>query len=514
MYWGLFKMQKYCLRILSLFLVVVTVVSCLPLSASAKRSWDTVQSEIGKNAYGSEYLENYGMSRESLVNWLSSHEHDNYYLGTRYISGDFQSPNGDTSYNGMAGLNCSGFVAHACRMAGLNETAMMEYMRKGDIYYWGSGRYYDAMAGASNWYLLLQYSNLRAYVYSDLNSMLYSGHLEKGDLILGFTDKPSSLPYGQDNHLMIYWGDYVGDNKAWQSTHANVIEPINNLSYRNYIIIKTSPEKSLTISKSNLSLSIGSSSSISAKVTPSSLSVKWSSSNTNVVKVSSGGQLTTVGIGKATITAKSSDGSMSAKCEVIVGNPQVKSFSAMSRGCNSIKVYWSTNSACTGYKIYRSTSKNGTYSLRKTIKKNTTSCYYDTYLSFNKTYYYKVVPYTVYKNKTYSGNSSTIRSARTTMWKPSAHVTVSGGILKFTWNKVERAKYYEVWCSGYSSVSGFKLVKTTKSPVFKRGNLKKSGAYYYKIRAYTVQNGKKIYGSFSNVYTIDMSNPSIDNYYA
>ena len=110
MYWGLLKMQKYTVRILSLFLVVVTVVSCLPLSASATRNWDTVQSEIGKNAYGSEYLENYGMSRESLVNWLSAHENDNYYLGTRYVSGDFQSPNGDTSYNGMTGLNCAGFA--------------------------------------------------------------------------------------------------------------------------------------------------------------------------------------------------------------------------------------------------------------------------------------------------------------------------------------------------------------------------------------------------------------------
>ncbi len=508
-------MQKHSVWLVSLMLTVAIFLTCFPMSVFAeKRSWDTVQSEIGKNAYGSEYLENYGMSRESLVNWLSSHEHDNYYLGTRYVSGDFQSPNGDTSYNGMTGLNCAGFVAHACRKAGLNGTAMMDFMRRGNIFYWNSGRYYDAMAGASNWYALLQNSNLRAYVYSDLNSMLYSGHLEKGDLVLGFTNFPDSLSGGEDNHLMIYWGNSLGENKAWQSTYANVIAPMSDLSHRNYIIIKTSPEKSLTISKTNLNMTIGSTAMLSAKVTPSSLSVKWSSSNTNVVKVGSSGQLTAVGTGSATVTVKSSDGSMSQKCSVTVGTPKMSSFNAMSRGCDIIKLYWSPNSAASGYKIYRATSKNGTYSLRKTIKNNSTNCFYDTHLAFNKTYYYKIVPYTNYKNKTYTGSASAIRSARTTMWKPSAHVTVSGGRLKLTWNKVDGATRYEVWCSGYSSTSGFTLARTVKNPIYTRGNLKTSGSYFYKVRGYTVKNGKKIYGSFSNVYEINIDNPTIDSYYA
>lgn len=63
---------------------------------------------------GSQYLADYGVTRDAIVNELSAHEHDNYYLGTTYTGGDVQSPNGDTSYNGTAGMNCGGFVGYGC----------------------------------------------------------------------------------------------------------------------------------------------------------------------------------------------------------------------------------------------------------------------------------------------------------------------------------------------------------------------------------------------------------------
>lgn len=508
-------MKKRCFRFLSLMLCVITIVSCLPISASATRAWDTIQSEIGKNAYGTKYLEDYGMSRKNIVNWLSSHENDNYYLGTVYVGGDFQSPNGDTSYNGTVGLNCAGFVAHACRKAGLNCSAIMNIMRQGDIAYWGSGRQYDALAGASNWYVLLQKSDIRAYVYYDVNSMLYGGHLEKGDIILSFADLPYGLGSGEDNHLMIYWGDYVGDNRCWQSSHANVIEPCAQLSYRRYIVIKASPEESMTLSKSSCKITIGSSYKLTATVTPSKLAsnLKWSSSNTSVVKVNSKGQLSAVGKGTATITCKTSDGSLSKTCKVTVGGPKQVSFSAQSMDYNTIKLTWQTSSAVSGYRIYRATSSKGNYTLYKTYANKDRNYFYDKNLNFNKTYYYKVVPYLVYKNKIYEADMPDGQSCKTAIKKPSAKMTYTNGKLTLSWNAVTKAQYYEVWRSKYSSTKGYVLERTTTTPYFRRGNLDANTKYYYKIRAYKYVRGVKTYSSFSKVYELDTSNSKIEAYF-
>ena len=101
-----------------------------------------VQSDLGN---GSSYLTNYGVSRKAIVDELSAHEHDSYYLGTPYAGGDVQSPNGDTSYNGSAGMNCGGFVGYVLRKAGLNSTQAVNLIKStGDALYFGSGKPYAA----------------------------------------------------------------------------------------------------------------------------------------------------------------------------------------------------------------------------------------------------------------------------------------------------------------------------------------------------------------------------------
>ena len=49
-----------------------------------------VQSDLGS---GTNYLTSYGVTRKAIVDELSAHEHDSYYLGTQYAGGDVQSPN-------------------------------------------------------------------------------------------------------------------------------------------------------------------------------------------------------------------------------------------------------------------------------------------------------------------------------------------------------------------------------------------------------------------------------------
>ena len=116
-------------KILALFLAVVLMFSALPFSVSADEiesmmetdgpvlyaqdPFNTVKSEVEG---GTSYMTSVGVTRESIVRELESHEHDSYYLGTKYVGGDAQSPNGDTSYNdGTVGMNCGGFVSYVLR---------------------------------------------------------------------------------------------------------------------------------------------------------------------------------------------------------------------------------------------------------------------------------------------------------------------------------------------------------------------------------------------------------------
>ena len=79
---------------------------------------------------GSNDMTQYGVTRAKIVSHLESHEHDDFYLGTPYQGGDWQSPNGDTSYNGSAGMNCTGFVSYVLRACGLNTGTFLEQDRK------------------------------------------------------------------------------------------------------------------------------------------------------------------------------------------------------------------------------------------------------------------------------------------------------------------------------------------------------------------------------------------------
>ena len=84
-------------------------------------------------------------------------------------------------------------------------------------------------------------------------------------------------------------------------------------------------QPSLSLTKSKMSVMVGSTTTLSAKVTPSGTAVSWSSDNTCVAKVSNG-KVTAVGTGTATIRAKMSFGGKSyeAVCKVTVTNPSVK----------------------------------------------------------------------------------------------------------------------------------------------------------------------------------------------
>ena len=213
---------------------------------------------------GSNDMTQYGVTRAKIVSHLESHEHDDFYLGTPYQGGDWQSPNGDTSYNGSAGMNCTGFVSYVLRACGLNTGTFLEQLSiTGSTIWAGSGLPYDLMSGASNYLNAVQNGDIAAYTFRDKSELLASGLAQKGDILLMWWSL-SPFDDGADNHIGFFWGDSPSEDKMWHSsTHPQSGNQISEIvpktpgSY--FILIKTENEEptySVTLTKTSADVSI------------------------------------------------------------------------------------------------------------------------------------------------------------------------------------------------------------------------------------------------------------------
>lgn len=101
----------------------------------------------------------------------------------------------------------------------------------------------------------------------------------------------------------------------------------SSASFDFYVVAKGSTTVLVTgvsLNKTSLDLNVGETGTLSATVSPSNATnknVTWSSSNTAVASVS-GGTVTAVGAGQATITVKTADGGKTAACTVTVTAPK------------------------------------------------------------------------------------------------------------------------------------------------------------------------------------------------
>lgn len=181
---------------------------------------------------------------------------------------------------------------------------------------------------------------------------------------------------------------------------------------------------------------------------------------------------------------------------------KVSGIKATSNSYNSIKLTWNkTVNGANGYAVYRSTSKDGKYTLRKTITSKNTIEFTDTGLDTNTTYYYKVRAYRMIADQKKYGSYSEIVCAKPVLSKTT--ITVSSKSKKATikWNKVLGASGYKVY-SATSSDGTYSLKKTITSIntlSYTNTNLVSGKTYYYKVRAYRNVNGKVVYGPYSAV---------------
>ena len=265
---------------------------------------------------GSNDMTQYGVTRAKIVSHLESHEHDDFYLGTPYQGGDWQSPNGDTSYNGSAGMNCTGFVSYVLRACGLDTGTFLEQLSlTGSTVWTGSGLPYDLMSGASNYLNAVQNGDIAAYTFRDKSELLASGLAQKGDILLMWWSL-SPFDDGADNHIGFFWGDSPSEDKMWHSsTHPQSGNQISEIvpktpgSY--FILIKTENEEptySVTLTKTSADVSI----------TQGNSAYSLAGATYNVYKGTSGtgsavATFTTDEAGHATLSTPLEDGTYSVK---------------------------------------------------------------------------------------------------------------------------------------------------------------------------------------------------------
>jgi len=179
-----------------------------------------------------------------------------------------------------------------------------------------------------------------------------------------------------------------------------------------------------------------------------------------------------------------------------IGSPS--SLKAYSTGYNSIKLTWKSVTGAKGYYVYRSTSRSGTYSRVAAVAGKT--YYTDTGRTPGRTYYFKVKAYCIAGTKVTAGGYSSRRYAKAlpskvgglTLAKPAA------GSAAVSWNAVNGASGYEVYRSTRKT-SRYTRVATTALTDRTFTGLKPGTGYYFKVRAYCLVSGKKVYGSYSDI---------------
>ena len=169
-----------------------------------------------------------GISAASVVLNLQSHTNDRFYLGTRYADDidDGRSPNGDASFNGYPGMNCTGFVWYVLKSVGANPSSVPNLQ--------------GAPLCAGGWvsWQRSHASQIPTYDFKTKSEMLSSGVLEKGDIIWIWNENEGGkYGYSGTHHVGFFWGNTSSQDLFWHSSPngGNQISPItglsNNVSY-------------------------------------------------------------------------------------------------------------------------------------------------------------------------------------------------------------------------------------------------------------------------------------------
>ncbi|SFQ03047.1 N-acetylmuramoyl-L-alanine amidase [Lachnospiraceae bacterium XBB1006] len=162
---------------------------------------------------------------------------------------------------------------------------------------------------------------------------------------------------------------------------------------------------------------------------------------------------------------------------------------------SKIRIAWKKMTGITGYKIYVSEKKSGGYHLVKTCGSDTTSYIHSGRL-LKKTYYYRVqtVKDQLQSKMVTPGKGATVEAPE--MKKLTSN---KAKVVTISWKPISKAKGYRVYRSTKESTGYQRIATTTKASYQDPDSAKRT--YYYKVRAYFLEEGFYGYTGYSVAVT-------------
>jgi hypothetical protein len=177
------------------------------------------------------------------------------------------------------------------------------------------------------------------------------------------------------------------------------------------------------------------------------------------------------------------------------------SFAAKSASYNSVKLTWGVVAEASGYQVYRANASTGPFTLIKALASYSTVSFTNTLLTTGKTYYYKIRAYRNISttSKIYSAYTA-VKAVKPVPAVPGSYLVsrVSPTSIRVNWAAVSGASGYEVWRS-VSAGGTFSRVTSTTAISWLNTGLVPNTVYFYKVCAFRIVNGVKIFGSFTVV---------------
>ena len=238
---------------------------------------------------------------------------------------------------------------------------------------------------------------------------------------------------------------------------------------KNDVIIPFIHVTGINLNKTALTLTVGYYETLTATVSPASATnknISWTSDKPSVAKVENG-KVTAVGVGTATITVTTEDGNKTATCNVTVNSDYYPPYNPPYNPGNP-----------TVTPVTPAEEKPPVEEEKKTDEE--------------KTLVEKKAEAKAELNSAIADNGFKAKSAKQTKLNGKK-------ALKISWTKVKGADGYEVFRStkknsGYGTKPYFSTKKTTYT---NNKNLKAGKTYYYKVRAYKLVEGQKVYSDWS-----------------
>ncbi|MDO5522172.1 MAG: hypothetical protein Q4G58_16880 [bacterium] len=163
---------------------------------------------------------------------------------------------------------------------------------------------------------------------------------------------------------------------------------------------------------------------------------------------------------------------------------------------NTVKLSWKAISGVNGYEVYQYSTKKNTNVKATTLQIGK--------LASGTAYQYKVRAYKMVAGKKVYGAYSNVVKPVTKLKTPSVSLKAGKGLVTVKWSKTTGAKGYELQMSTKKG-SSYKTIKEEKSNAkvsYTKTKLTKGKTYYFRVRAYQVVNGKKVYTGYSSVKSV------------